>query len=410
MKKVLVVVAMAMVTALAVPAGASVSRQSTGVTKDDITVGVTYVDLAAIRDIVKLDHGDYEAAYTAVVDDLNKTGINGRKVKLVFAPVNPIGTSASEAACVKLTGDNKVFAVMGFFNNDAPLCYVEQKGTPVIGGNITGEYLSRAKAPWFSANAGDATYGQVVDAFADEGLFKKAKVGVVYPVGQKTLADEVILPALAQNKVKATTAVIDTAANDVVAAQQLSGTIAEKFKSEGVDTVVVVGNAFQVFATALEKMDYRPTLLATDREVYLGYVGDKSHDPAVLKNSVSGGPARDFDDPAYVKCRAIVEKATGLKLVDSSTQASGEPQPEVSAFNACVNTAVFTAIAKAAGPKLTVSSFGKAGNKLGAVEIPGYGKVTYDSKAHAFELPVKLTRFDPAQNKAVEDAEPVNSR
>jgi hypothetical protein len=204
--------------------------------------------------------------------------------------------------------------------------------------------------------------------------------------------------------------VIDTAADDVVAAQQVSGTIAEKFKTEGVDTVLVVGNAFQVFATALEKTDYRPRLLATDREVYLGYVGDRSHSPAVLKNSLSGGPARDFDDPAYVKCRQLVERATGLTLVDSSTQPSGQPQPEVSAFNACLNTSIFAAIADAAGKHLTVSSFGKAGNKLGPVELPGYGKVTYDPKTHAFSVPVKLTRFDPASDRAVEDPEAIATR
>jgi hypothetical protein len=98
MKKVLVVVAVAIVAALALPAGASTPRQADGVTKGDIELGVTYVDLEAIRNVVQLDHGDYEAAYSAVVDDLNKTGINGRKVRLVFAPVNPIGTSAAEAA------------------------------------------------------------------------------------------------------------------------------------------------------------------------------------------------------------------------------------------------------------------------------------------------------------------------
>jgi hypothetical protein len=410
MRKALVVVVAAIVTALAAPMGAAASRQTDGVTKTDIKVGVTYPDLDAIRNIVNLDHGDYQKAYTAVVDDLNKTGVSGRKVTLVFAPVNPIGTTPAEAACVKLTEDDKVFAVMGFFNSDAPLCYTERENTPVIGGSITSEYLRRAKAPWYSANAGDAAFGQVIDALAADGQFKKAKVGLVYAVGQKALTDQVILPALARNKVKPTTAVIDTAADDVVAAQQLSGTIAQRFKDEGIDSVVVVGNAFQVFASALEKTDYRPKLLATDRDVYLGYVGDKSHSPNVLKGAVSGGPARNFDEPTYVKCRAVVEKAIGTKLVDSSTQSTGVPQPEVSAYNACLNTALFAALAGAAGKNLTAASFEKAGAKLGAVELPGYGKVAYDPKLHAFALPIKLTRYDSARDKSVEDAEPVAVR
>ena len=84
-------------------------------TKDKIKIGVTYVDLAAVRATgIKLDHGDYEKAFQTVIDDINaKGGINGRKIVPVFAPINPIGTDPAQAACVKLTEDEKVFAVIG---------------------------------------------------------------------------------------------------------------------------------------------------------------------------------------------------------------------------------------------------------------------------------------------------------
>src|ERR1044072_47699 len=51
-----------------------------GVTADAIKLGIKYVDLNAIASVTSIDHGDYEAAYNAVIDDLNKRGgINGRK-------------------------------------------------------------------------------------------------------------------------------------------------------------------------------------------------------------------------------------------------------------------------------------------------------------------------------------------
>ncbi|MFM8303155.1 MAG: ABC transporter substrate-binding protein [Actinomycetota bacterium] len=385
------------------------SASTPGVTKDEITVGVTYVDLKAIRDIVQLDHGDYEAAYKAVADDINaKGGINGRRLKLVFAPVNPVGTASAEAACVKLTQDTPVFAVVGFFQNDTPLCFVEQNGTPVVGGNITTDYLARAQAPWYSPNAGDGTVNQVIDGVASEGVFKKAKVGVVGTAGQKALIDGVILPALKRNKVKATTALIDVAANDTVAAQQQAGVIAERFKSQGIDTVVVAGNAFVTFAQALEKTDYRPRLIATDRETYLGYVENPQHSKSVLEGALSGGPARDPDEPGYRRCIGVIEAKTGTQIPPAETITDDRlPNPDISAQNACFNLGLFAAMATGAGKNLTVASFGKAGKKLGVIDLPGYGKVAYDSKTHALALPVKLTRYNSATDESPDDAEPV---
>src|SRR6476619_3910781 len=109
-------------------AGASVRADDSAVTKDQIKVGITYVDVASLKSAgINLDHGNYEKSYMAVINDLNaKGGITGRKIVPVFAPVNPIGTDPAQAACVKLTEDEKVFAAIGFFLNDGPLCYLEQ--------------------------------------------------------------------------------------------------------------------------------------------------------------------------------------------------------------------------------------------------------------------------------------------
>ena len=101
---------------LGVPA-ASAGGSTPGVTKDEIKVGITYIDFSSIRNIVDIDHGDYEAAYNAVIKDVNKRGgVNGRKIVPVFAAVSPVGTVSQQEACVKLTEDEKVFAAVGFFN------------------------------------------------------------------------------------------------------------------------------------------------------------------------------------------------------------------------------------------------------------------------------------------------------
>jgi hypothetical protein len=216
-----------------------------------------------------------------------------------------------------------------------------------------------------------------------------------------------VLPALKRNKVKGTSAIIDVAADDVVAAEDRSGVIAQRFQEDGVDTVLVVGNAIQVFATALAKTDYRPQLLATNLNTYLGFLGNPGHDKEVLVDSVTGGASVEFADPGYAKCRKVVEKATGEKIIDPDDVKDGEPELSVSASNACYNIGLFTAIAKAAGKNLTVASFGKAGAKLGSVAVPGFGTVTYDPQAHAFSQDVYLNRYDPQEDDAVRDAQPL---
>src|SRR3954463_3558163 len=105
---------------------------SPGVTPSTIKNGGTYVDTKALKKLANLDYnlGDHKAVYTALADDINKHGgINGRKLQLVFAPINPTSPAPAEQACLKLTGDDKVFLITGFFLNDAVLCPLETHDT-----------------------------------------------------------------------------------------------------------------------------------------------------------------------------------------------------------------------------------------------------------------------------------------
>ena len=115
------------VVTTAAAAGASVRADDSAVTKDQVKVGISYVDLAPVRQLgIKRDHGDYQKAYQTVIDDINAHGgVNSRKIVPVYAAVNPIGTDPAQQACIKLTEDQKVFVAIGQFQNDAPLCYVE---------------------------------------------------------------------------------------------------------------------------------------------------------------------------------------------------------------------------------------------------------------------------------------------
>src|SRR5204863_7024601 len=107
-------------------ASGSARSAAAGVTNDQIKLGVTFVDLEAMKDVVNgLNHGDYEKSYKAVIDHLNKRGgINGRKVVPTLAPITPIGTAGAQEACLKLTEGTKVVAAGGVVLKDAALCYL----------------------------------------------------------------------------------------------------------------------------------------------------------------------------------------------------------------------------------------------------------------------------------------------
>ena len=130
---------------------AGAAQDGQGVTPTGIKVGITYPDVAAIASIINVDPGNYQVAYTTLINQINAHGgINGRKIIPVFAPVDPLGTSGAATACTQLTEDDNVFAVLGFFQSADVACYLNEHDTPIIGASLTAAQSAQAKAPWFN--------------------------------------------------------------------------------------------------------------------------------------------------------------------------------------------------------------------------------------------------------------------
>ncbi len=379
---------------------AATPAASNGVSKDEIKIGITYPDLDAIRSVTNTNHGDYEKSYEAVIDDLNKHGgINGRKVVPVFAKINPLGDVPAQEACIKLTEDEKVFAAMSFFNADAPLCFVQSHDTPILGGQTTSKNLAAAKAPWVTLESGAELGPRQIDALAKARALK-GKLGIVAIADEEqSQLKDVVLPALKQHKLSGTTAIIDAPSSDPVANVQQASTIMERFKSDGVKTVVLVGGAVTAVVNALSKTDYRPNLVATNARNLASTASNPATDPTVVKTAIAADSGFIFSDPALKQCFATIEKKTGNKIVENVPQ--GQPQYRVSGQTACEYVALFATLAKAAGKNLTTESFGKAIDKAKTVTIPGLGTMTYDPKTHTYSLPMFIYRYDPSLKRLV---------
>jgi hypothetical protein len=387
------------------------SGPSPGVTDDAIKVGITYIDFETIKEVTEVRHGDYEGAYKALIEDLNERGgINGRKIEPVFAPVSPIGTDSADAACARLTQDEEVFVVLGFFQADAVICPVDTHETAVIGGTMTEERLARAKAPWYTTEAGGDLDQDAIRALADAGELD-GKVGVVATIqGEAALRSqaEPLLEELGIEPVDV--AVIDAPENDVAAQNSAVQVIAERFRSSGVDKVLVYGEAGITWANGMVSAAYRPKLLFTGLNAILAFSNDPTKDVGLLKGSMAAAPYQgrtDEFEPSLEPCFDIVEEATGETLLThDEAKARGVGDNFVAPAVACTNLALFEAIAEEAGDDLNYGTFRKAGDELGEIELPGSpNPYTFGPPPHADgDAPVGLFEWDPATREFV--AEP----
>ena len=351
-------------------AGSGASTESTpaptgpapGVTDDAVQIGVIYVDLAAVQEIVQVDYGDYVGSYEALFDDINaEGGINGRTLEPVIVGVDPLTPADADALCVQLTEDQPSFIVMGYFVEDAVLCPLETHQTAVIGGAMTPDRLDRAQAPWFATDTSSDLDNDVIRAMADAGEFD-GTLGVLSASQQGP--DDAILALLDELGVDvAESAVIDAPVGDVAAQNTATATIAERFRSAGVDQVLTSGNASLLWANALAPSDYRPQLLATNTYALDAYVFSDSADLTVLQDAVGGnvygGPANVYQLPAMQDCIAVIEEA-GVEVPDPADLAPDDPETYNAPFIACREVTLLRALLEAAGPDLNYGSLAAA--------------------------------------------------
>jgi Periplasmic binding protein len=383
--------------------------RAVGVTPTTIKLGVTLLDLEAIKNLIDIDHGDGKTAYTAVINAINASGgINGRKIVPYFAEVNPSLASSSAAACTQLTEDDKVFAAVGYFRLDDPLCYVHTHDTPIVGDSLTDVQQKQAKAPWFNTTLTSThLIPKALAAWQTQGLFTGHKVAVVAMSQDASDYNSVVLPSLHRLGVPVVaSAVNDASINDLPAVYQQFGLISQKFQQAGADTVIAVGAASNSWPLAEQVLQgsYKPRLLALNYSNLLSYVDNaQGYSAAVMKGAIAadgGPPAAKYvwTQPALEKCIATVTAANPSEPVGDpvSAPATGSQEPWVNAVQACQQVTLFAQIVKAAGSTLTNGSFLTGGESLTSTSLPGipsllhYGPGNYDGG-----LPVTIYTWNP---------------
>jgi hypothetical protein len=397
-----------------VDAGGDGTGGPPGVTEDSIKVGVIYTDLDAIRNIIDLDHGDYEATYQALFDDMNERGlIDGRRIEAVYAPVNPIGTESADKVCQKLTEEEKVFITIGTFQNDTMLCHVEKHESAVIGGIMTPQRLARAKAPWFTTEASVDLQTDAVREFDEAELFGDKFAIYAVKTDEELLHDQ-IEPAFAEFDLQPVEVGVADLPGAGSANLEQTKAMIDRWKKADVTQVFVVGNGSIGWLNALEQTSYRPQSLFASSQIVSTWINDTltEHDLSVLDEAVGadiyGGRVNQYREPNMRLCVDGALKEHGIEVPEPTDGPvpKGVPDPFTSALAACKHVALLEGLLTNVEGELTYETFQEAADLMGDLPMPAADRpYRYGSPPHADGDPaVNLFDYDPEQKAFVRRA------
>ncbi len=386
---------------------ASAASGSQGVTATTIRIGVPYVNVAAVKAVgVILNWGNVTHDYQALINNINATGgINGRKIVPYIIAVNPTGAAAASTTCTQLVQDDHVFVVLAPLMPD---CYL-QDGVPVVQAVLAGS-APPGVAQNFSLSAPATAYDPLqLSVYKKIGAFKNKKVGLF--AGETTDEAElkIVQTALAKLHVNVVQTAVDSATGgDLPAENGQVAVIAQRFQTAGVNEVVAVGFGSSIWPEALTAIQstYNPPWIATSESDLTGTIAG-NHNPTYLNNVLTSTPANPpasiWSNAATQKCLHIIKKAYPHDSIHP--YAVGLPGSEITftgVEQACTDLSLFTAIAKAAGRHLTVSSFVKAGYGLRNVVVAGSNTPISFAQGRPYALgPVYLVHYVASNNTLV---------
>ena len=377
-----------------------------GVTEDTIRLGFLELDFETLVEmgLVENNRGNPEHVIAILVEELNdRGGILGRQVDVYYENVLPLDPTVAEAACLRLVEDNDVFAVLGSFagpTNEVNPCITDTGETIMIGGTPTPDDLARAKAPWLSTgmNASRALPTEV-QLMHDAGLIVDP-VAVAYASYHEDDGAGVVVPELERLGYTVVEAVQNSDTDDRQALEAEWSTFAERFRSDGVNTAIMVQSATAVNGPPrLITNGFEGEILVMAPGV-LTNLGVTAQIPIEELEGITGtmGATSDesFELPATQACIDIVEAADPeITVVPDAEVPEGERAWATPVVEHCQSLRLFETIATAAGADLTPETFLAAAEGLGEIELPGILFASLGPGKLDANDTMRLATFDP---------------
>lgn len=382
-----------------------------GVTAQTIKVGYTAIDFEALNANFGLDLAfvGYGPFIEAVVADLNsRGGINGRMVELVLQEFLPVGATTADAACVALTEDEQVFAVLnGFAGPGAEAvntCITGIHETILVGAIPTDEMLALSTAPWVTPNMNASRRGPAfARLFAETGLLDElGRIMLLSANPDQDDARDVTGAALEAEGADVAFSATVTTSGDEIATLDTIGVFLERARAEGVSTVVQFGPAAFVMDALLAAGD-EFTIVIVDADSFNDFVS-VNLDPGDRILGSQSPP--DLDEPETARCVALAEAAIGQEVLPPNMLALGEPNYWAGAINTCRQMSLFEQIATLAGPDLTNDSFRDAIARMDSFSLPEYPFVSLGPDKFDARDSLSVVEWDHDMNEwvAISDA------
>jgi ABC-type branched-subunit amino acid transport system substrate-binding protein len=331
-----------------------------GITEDTVRIGL------AIPDVTQFSNtGDQVARYRVVADEINRNGgVIGRQIELVVTEWSLTDTTGFDAACVQLTEDEEVFAVVsrtpsGFGDMT---CLTDLGDTITVNGlDLDAEQIERSDGKLFSvlSDSYAALYGgveQLRDELAD------AKIAVTASNEGGGEGQAAALEALLGDlglEVVATTLSTVAYSDDPTASLTEQDRFAEIWNSAGATHVIGVGNAVIGAAYAIDNQDLEDEMVLITSNLGVRTLNSLGADLSVLQMIGVAAP-----DPGSVaeaglngmpECIALIEEQLGETVIFF-------PEEEdllalSSTWMACASFDFLTAALEAVGPNPTQEDF-----------------------------------------------------
>lgn len=385
------------------PTAVELTASYTGVTEDSITVGISMLDFEALvsSGLSAQGWGDQELVWRTFIDNLNANGgILGRELVPVFDKYNPVGMTEAEAACLRMTQDNEVFAVIGGFlgpASPATTCIVGDQETLLVGDGQNSERLALARAPWVQSGSNrERRLGVFLDLLQGEGMLDGISLAVVG--GPEAVSEYESAPAaLAERGVEPTViAFTEATSGDIVAEDAAWEPIAERIRSEGADNVLLIGNS-QGGLRGIRRagLDVQTLVLDASGLTSPGAtLAPEDLEGAITINGLSQAEA--WNDPLIEECKEIFSAAhPEIELISPADIAAGEEQWYNPVIAYCTWLSLFAMIAEEAGADLTQETFAAAAVTFDQFALPGVPFASIGPDKFAASDSFRLSVFDP---------------
>jgi ABC-type branched-subunit amino acid transport system substrate-binding protein len=373
-----------------------------GVTATSIKVGVVMIDYKCVEQFVDREEPDQQATFQIFIDYINdKGGIGGRKIVPVYKSYCPIDNSTELAACTSLTDDNRVFAAIGTFydpSGNAQLCFAKQHHTIVIADSLTQALVDRGPPGLMvTPNITAERRLQVIMTLLErEGILTGKKVSVVDVASDKPRVTKVVVPALKDLGVaRGADATLSISGTDTTAALAQLSRFMERWKSDGTNALVLVGEEVsskqfvEKVKAAIPDMKLiadSSSVLDAGRDEQKAKVSPNPYDGIISAEGQTG--TQHMQTPHFTICRDIWQHATGRKVPSPNVviKLPNGKQNDIytEVEDACLFTRFFQTIATRVGPYLNNTNWVHAVDNFGPIDdmstlYASLGKGKYDA-------------------------------